>query len=130
MIAGRHLADCRRLAHTVDAYDQNDLWMMHFLQILLVILQKFFHCLFHERHDFVRIVDRAFGNTAADLPHQEIRRADTDIPGKKYHFQVFQEVLVNRCIADDNALYILDQRLFCLCQPFANFIKKSHCTLL
>lgn len=90
------------------------------------ILQEIFHRLLHERHDFLRIVNGSFRNPPANLPHEIVRCADADITGKEHHFQVFQKIFVNLCIADDYAFDILYQTLLGLCQALFDFVKKSH----
>ena len=67
-----------------------------------------------------------FRDAPANLAHQIIRSTDTDITGKEYHFQIFQEILINLGIADDYAFNILNQTLLGLCETSFDFIKKSH----
>ena len=124
------LADGRGLAHAIHADNEDDFRMVRILLIDGIILQKLLHSLFHEGHDFIGIVDRAFGDTAADLSHQVVRGAHADVSGEQDHFQIFQEIIVDLRIADDDALDIADEALFRAGESPFDLIKKSHVSFL
>ena len=124
------LADGGGLAHPVDAYHQNDFRMVAIFLIDGVILQKLHHRLFHERHDFIGMMDGALGDAAANLSHQVVGGTHTDVAGEEHHFQIFQKLFIDGGIADDYALDIADEALLGLGESFFNFVKKSHMSVL
>ena len=108
---GRKFPDGRRLTHPIDSHYKVYFRMMGNI-FLSIFCQHIHHRFFHKRHHFIRTADHTFRHTAPNLPHQIIGGAHAKITGEKNHLQIFQKVIINFCITDNNRFDIFDQTFF------------------
>ena len=99
------------LTHAINAYYKVHFRMMGNI-FLSIFRQHIHHRFFHKRHHFIRTADHTFRHTASNLAHQIISGAYAKITGEKNHLQIFQKVIINFCITDNNRFDIFDQTFF------------------